>query len=127
MMKKLRIREAPELAKVIQQVKDKARNQIRVAELPLLGSLLSQLLVHFTAIWELGEKRDQGGREVGVSLGPSWMVVGRNGAERRKRVPTTPYPHSAGRAVSNYPRRVCLFGCKNPSFQHPWAVTFLSH
>lgn len=23
-------------------------------------------------------------------------------------------------------RGVCLFGCKNPSFQHPWAATFLS-
>lgn len=57
MMKKLRLREAPQnLPKVIQQVEDKARNQTRVAELLLLGSLLSQLLVHFTAIWELGEK-----------------------------------------------------------------------
>lgn len=63
-------------------------------------------------------------------MGPSWMVVGRNRAGRGKGVPTTQNPHSVGRAVSNYHggrERVCLFGLKNPSFQHLWAeVTFLS-
>lgn len=109
-MKKLRLREAPQnLPKVIQQVEDKARNQTRVAELPLLGLFYHSFLYTLLLFGSWVKSEITGGGEWGVgggvvNLGPSWMVVGRNRAERRKGVPTTPYPHSAGRAVSNYPR-----------------------
>lgn len=44
------------------------------------------------------------GKRLGGKLGPFWMAVGRNGAGRRKGVPTTLNPpYSVGRAVSNYP------------------------
>lgn len=124
-MEKLRLREAPGLAQGHRVCRIKLETKPRLLNSHSWGlfclSLLYPLLL--SRDWVRSKR-------LGVNLGPCWMVMGRNGAGRGKGVPTNPNSHSAGRAVSNYPggrEGGCLFGCKNPSFQHLWAeVTFLS-